>query len=94
MTETPAAPSMAELLGADAPSNWGKWGPDDEVGSLNYLDAAQVLRGTRHIVSGEVFTLQLADACAADGRWTFLYPASPLHVVEGTGAPVNPVVIR
>jgi len=58
MTETPAAPSMAELLGADAPSNWGKWGPDDEVGSLNYLDAAQVLRGTRHIVSGEVFTLQ------------------------------------
>ena len=53
-------PTMAELLGADTPSNWGKWGPDDEVGSLNSLDAAQVLRGAQHIRSGEVFPLQAA----------------------------------
>ena len=33
----PDAPSMNELLGADTPKNWGKWGPDDEVGALNYL---------------------------------------------------------
>ena len=36
----------------------------------------------------------LAAACAADGRWTFLYTAAPLKVVGGTGAPVNPVAIR
>jgi kynurenine formamidase len=36
----------------------------------------------------------LADACARDGRWSFLYTAAPLKIVEGTGAPVNPVVIR
>jgi kynurenine formamidase len=36
----------------------------------------------------------LADACARDGRWTFLYTAGPLKVVGGTGAPVNPVAIR
>ncbi|NMH92345.1 cyclase family protein, partial [Pseudonocardia bannensis] len=42
------APAMGEFLGADAPSNWGKWGPDDEVGCLNYLDASQVLRGVQH----------------------------------------------
>jgi kynurenine formamidase len=36
----------------------------------------------------------LADACAADGRWSFLYVAAPLKVVNGTGAPVNPVAIR
>ena len=41
MTE---APYLGELL-RDAPSNWGKWGESDEVGSLNYLDAGQVLRG-------------------------------------------------
>ena len=51
-------PSMAELLGEDTPKNWGKWGPDDEVGSLNYLDAAQVLRGVASVKTGEVFTLQ------------------------------------
>lgn len=58
MPET-TAPSMAELLGADTPSNWGKWGPDDELGSLNYLDASQVLRGLRHVRKGEVHTLQV-----------------------------------
>lgn len=55
MTE---APAMRDVLGADAPTNWGKWGPDDEVGCLNYLDASEVLRGIRHVRTGEVFTLQ------------------------------------
>lgn len=52
------APAMSEVLGHDAPNNWGKWGDDDELGSLNYLDAKEVLRGAQHIQSGEVFTLQ------------------------------------
>jgi hypothetical protein len=37
MSQTPV-PHTSELL-ADSPTNWGKWGPDDEVGALNYLDA-------------------------------------------------------
>jgi hypothetical protein len=82
------APAVNELLGADAPTNWGKWGPDDELGGLNYPYAKEVLRGIQHIRSGD------ADACAADGRWSFLYAAAPLKVVGGTGAPVNPIAIR
>src|SRR5690625_7628597 len=58
MTAEPA-PSMHELLGEDPPKNWGKWGDDDEVGALKYLDAAQVLRGIQYVKSGEVFTLQI-----------------------------------
>ncbi len=72
------APSMTELLGRDAPSNRGRWGPDDELGSLTEI----------------TWLDDLADACAADGRWTFLYVAAPLEVVGGSGAPVNPVAIR
>jgi hypothetical protein len=196
-------PSMGDLLGADAPSNWGRWGPADELGSLDYLDAGEVLRGVQQVHRGEVSTLQiqmgctaspgdplwpgresikrqnvmdestrdgdtaprfpgfmkywyelndkeqfydgfnepgltysrelvewfkgreipnlvtdtianevtyepgsgvalteiawlddLADACAADGRWSFFYVAAPLKIVNGTGAPVNPVAIR
>ena len=41
-------PNMEVLL-KDAPTNWGKWGPDDELGALNYLDAEEVLRGVQHI---------------------------------------------
>ena len=36
----------------------------------------------------------LADDCAQDGQWSFLYVAAPLKVVNGSGAPVNPVVIK
>ena len=36
----------------------------------------------------------LGEACARDGRWSFLYAAAPLKVVQGTGSPVNPIAIR
>ena len=49
---------LVELL-ADAPKNWGRWGPDDQVGSLNYLTSAEVLRGLQSVRSGKVFTLML-----------------------------------
>jgi kynurenine formamidase len=49
---------LVELL-ADAPKNWGRWGPDDQVGSLNYLTSAEVLRGVQSVRSGKVFTLML-----------------------------------
>lgn len=48
----------ADLL-KDSPRNWGKWGPEDEVGSLNYLDQTQVLRGLQAAHQGKVFTLQV-----------------------------------
>lgn len=51
--------TIAELLGDDAPKNWGKWGPDDEVGSLNYLTPQEALRGVAAIRTGESFTLQV-----------------------------------
>lgn len=54
----PATPSAKALL-EGLPTNWGRWGEDDEVGALNYLDAAQVLRGVAAIRTGRVFTLQV-----------------------------------
>jgi kynurenine formamidase len=56
MAETPP---VGEILGADTPKNWGKWGPDDEVGSLNYLTSDEVLRGVRTVRQGKVFTLMV-----------------------------------
>ena len=45
----------AGQLLAGSPSNWGRWGPDDEVGSLNFLTNAEVLRGVRAVKQGKVF---------------------------------------
>ena len=42
MTAKKEVPLLKDLL-ANSPQNWGKWGPDDEVGSLNYLTPQEVL---------------------------------------------------
>jgi hypothetical protein len=68
-------PQMGEVL-ADSPSNWGKWGDDDEVGCLNYLDAGQVVRAAKEVTDGKVFTLMLpigdpkGDRRSASRSWT------------------------
>ena len=41
----------------DMPKNWGRWGANDELGSINFLTSAEVLRGAKSIRSGKVFTL-------------------------------------
>ena len=43
---------------ADKINNWGKWGPDDEVGSLNYLTPDKIVAASKLIKTGKVFTLQ------------------------------------
>lgn len=52
---------VTELL-RDSPRNWGKWGPDDEVGALNYLEPPQVLAAIASVRSGKIFTLQVPMA--------------------------------
>jgi kynurenine formamidase len=40
-------------------SNWGRWGTDDERGTLNLIDAAAVLRGTACARRGVPFSLSI-----------------------------------
>ncbi|SFR64218.1 Kynurenine formamidase [Marinobacter daqiaonensis] len=53
------AQSPMEILQGDAPTNWGKWGEDDQVGALNYLGEAEAKNGAGAITSGKTFTLQI-----------------------------------
>ena len=77
-----AAPDMAEVL-ADAPTNWGKWGDDDEVGCLNYLTAEEVLRGVQHVRAGKVFTLQrLIGDPKGDPVWPGRSPAERTMILD------------
>ncbi|GAB3664259.1 cyclase family protein [Nocardioides korecus] len=77
-----AAPDLTDLL-ADAPSNWGKWGEDDEVGSLNYLGPEQVLAAAALIRSGKVFTLQrLIGDPKGDPVWPGRTPAERTQILD------------
>src|SRR5437773_714642 len=48
--------SFHEML-KDDPKNWGRWGPNDELGGLNFLTKEEVLRGIQAVKQGKVFTL-------------------------------------
>ena len=37
--------------------NWGKWGPDDELGTLNYITPARITAAARLVTRGKVFAL-------------------------------------
>jgi kynurenine formamidase len=41
-------------------SNWGRWGSDDELGTLNLIDAQAVRRGAAVVRDGTAITLGLA----------------------------------
>ena len=40
-------------------SNWGRWGPDDEVGTINFITPEVVRRGAACVKRGDVFSLGL-----------------------------------
>src|SRR5713226_4583185 len=64
-------------------SNWGRWGPDDERGTVNYITPEVVRRGAACVKRGEVFSLGLSFGAAAPqigqgGR------TNPVHAVTAT----------
>jgi hypothetical protein len=79
------ARGLAELL-ADGPSNWGRWGPDDEVGALNYLGVDELKAGIVAVRGHRSFTLGVPVGSPAGdpvfpGRW----PARHYVVADKAG---------
>jgi kynurenine formamidase len=37
--------------------NWGKWGPEDELGTLNYITPQKIAQAARLVTRGQVFAL-------------------------------------
>jgi kynurenine formamidase len=50
--------SMA-LAGQPDGNRWGKWGPDDELGALNYITPAKIAKAATLVRTGKVFNLAL-----------------------------------
>jgi kynurenine formamidase len=100
VSERYAVPEAAKTTpgchaGDSVPSNWQRWGPDDEVGALNYLGNAEVLAAAREVRAGRVFTLgiELANPLG-DPVWpgrpaTARYPIQDhgSYLVDQTHAP-------
>jgi hypothetical protein len=75
-------PGVGTLL-KNAPKNWGRWGPEDEVGSLNFLTSAEVLRGVAAVKQGRTFTLQVQMGNPkGDPVWPGRNPAQRMNVLD------------
>ena len=77
--------ALSRLL-AVAPTNWGRWGPDDEVGALNYLGTAEVRAGFASVRQHRTFALGVPVAsphgdAVFPGRW----PARHYVVADKAG---------
>jgi kynurenine formamidase len=53
-----ALPDRLQQLAAKV-SNWGRWGPDDQRGTLNLIDEAARLRGVAAVRRGVAFSLAI-----------------------------------
>ncbi|MDE1931328.1 MAG: cyclase family protein [Alphaproteobacteria bacterium] len=74
---------------ADRLKNWGRWGADDELGTLNHTRPEDVAAAARCVRSGRVHSLALPfDSRGPQGGKTN-YPAlgrfNPVHVMLRTG---------
>jgi hypothetical protein len=54
-----------------------------------------VLLVSAGMLIGEMFDLEaLADDCAADGVYEFMFVAPPLPFTKAVGSPLNPMAIK
>jgi kynurenine formamidase len=66
-------------------SNWGKWGKDDQIGTLNYVTPEDIVRAAALVRTGKVFALGIPldnkgpQSGLFGGRW------NPIHTMLATG---------
>ncbi len=71
--------------------NWGRWGPDDEIGTLNLIDEAARRRGAAAVVSGKAFALGLPLSEAEGIQLGFVEGrVNPTRTMVQVNQPVNP----
>lgn len=64
-------------------SNWGRWGPDDQVGTLNLIDFDAMRRGFDAATTGRQFSLSLPIRSNRVPRWPDR--AAPMHFMTIDG---------
>ena len=89
LSEDPAELDRTDALGevvvrAEAYRNWGRWGEDDVLGTLNFIDETTRAAAARLVVEGR--TVSLAQSFDEDGpQRGWKKRNNPVHTMTGTG---------
>src|SRR5687767_9749484 len=75
--------------------NWGRWGPDDEIGTLNYITPETIAAASRLVTAGKVFALGIPldrQGPQSGTRQRF----NPIHAMfrDGGDAPRTPAEVK
>lgn len=77
-------PAGAVAAAAERVSNWGRWGPDDVRGTMNFLDDAKRREAAALVVDGRSFSLsQRFDMDGPQRGWR--RRTNPVHTMLDTG---------
>ena len=70
---------------AERVKNWGRWGPDDEIGTLNNISPEDIVKAARLIRRGKVFSLGLNfdNRGPQTGLWGNRF--NPIHTMLTSG---------
>lgn len=69
---------------AAAVRNWGRWGPADELGTLNFIDSEKVREAAGLVRKGTIFPLGIPFG--ADGpQGIFKFRTNPIHLMTVDG---------
>ena len=64
--------------------NWGKWGPNDQLGTLNYITPEKVVQAARLVRKGRTIPLSIPiDAYGPQGAHGFR--RNPIHIMSVDG---------
>jgi kynurenine formamidase len=70
---------------AEKLSNWGRWGKDDQIGTLNHVASEDIAAASKLVLKGKVFAMgiplnqQGPQSGLFGGRW------NPIHTMLATG---------
>ena len=65
---------------------WGKWGPDDELGTVNFVTSEKIVKATRLVRKGKTFALGIPFNVSGPQRpMPGLSRFNPIHLMTMTG---------
>jgi kynurenine formamidase len=76
---------------ADEVRNWGRWGDDDELGTLNFITAEKVAAAAGLVKKGKVISLS-GDFGSSGPQGAFQFRQNPVHVMTVDGGDANTLV--
>ena len=70
---------------AEKCKNWGKWGPDDQIGTLNYVQPEDIVNAGKLIRKGKTFSLALDFDSKGPQKGLWGNRWNPIHTMLATG---------